>query len=71
MAALNSSNVTFPSLLASMWSNISSSFPGSVMSIVRQSSGNAYTNNKINQIIYVNLYSIVAMSSKSKIVFTR
>ena len=32
IAALNSSKVTLPSLLASISSNISSSFPGSVMS---------------------------------------
>ncbi|XP_050938906.1 uncharacterized protein LOC103496546 isoform X5 [Cucumis melo] len=39
MAALNSSKVTFPSLLESIRSNISSNFPGSVMSTGRQSSG--------------------------------
>ena len=42
IAALNSSKVTLPSLLASISSNISSSFPGSVMSPGRQSSGSAW-----------------------------
>lgn len=41
MAALNSSKVTCPSLFASMRSNISSNFPGSVISAGRQSSGKA------------------------------
>lgn len=42
IAALNSSKVTLPSLLASISSNISSSFPGSAMSPGRQSSGSAW-----------------------------
>lgn len=41
IAALNSSKVTFPSLLASIKSNISSNFPGSVISAGRHSSGKA------------------------------
>uniref|UniRef100_A0A804P0Q1 Uncharacterized protein n=1 Tax=Zea mays TaxID=4577 RepID=A0A804P0Q1_MAIZE len=41
MAALNSSKLTLPSPLASISSNTSSSFPGSVMSPGRHSSGSA------------------------------